>query len=695
MTAEDVTQDLTTDYLSLSMVQSGDSPRVSTVTVSGAGSDDVALDHLVSRSLQPIHNDTAAENLSDSFGPAEITDGGGNPLEAIVTAPHLLPDNVNEAFQDSVNTQDLHASDIEIETGWASWLLCDDFNLDSINSSLLQATAGEASLDYHTDFTEQFNIQPLNMNSLPMKRKFQQDGDSIRRKWHTYCQPTPLGGMAPDPTPENGQIDEAYRQELAERLQPRVQTGILPSTTFIQLCLRAYFKHFQPIFPIVHEPSFRPCKSNSILLLSICSVGSLFLGSPRAMEHGISMFERLQKANVSSWETLISSSQDACIAALQAALIGQAFGFLVGRPKDLAGIDFFHGGINAWARKANVYRINESPCDPLSLRGDGWETAWKKWVATEEKKRIALGIAMQDAELMKLHLHEPILRHDCERLPITDSDRLFAAPNAIHWKRLMIANYGCTNRTQRPKDTPCHSETIRIPKGVSNFGQCALLDSIGVLAYESHQPTVFELNKAKRCQELLVEWYNSYQSTHASNVVWDSPLTILWHASFIMLYANLDLLERACGRDGCEADLDALGYARQWAKSDEAKRCLLHAAYIQNSFQSMPIGSLSPIHVPLCLYHCGMVWFCFGKFGGDSKFSKKKAEAQFKSPEFQLLRPSVSQSLNVVFGNLQQWDPTDQTFKFIELLQRVPHWKLPSNLAATLLALVEEDQNMF
>lgn len=66
------------------------------------------------------------------------------------------------------------------------------------------------------------------------------------------------------------------------------------------LCIQAYFSQFHPIFPLIHAPSFRPGTENAVLLLSICTIGSLFLASQRATQHGISMFERLNKAILSS-----------------------------------------------------------------------------------------------------------------------------------------------------------------------------------------------------------------------------------------------------------------------------------------------------------------------------------------------------------------------------------------------------------
>lgn len=58
-------------------------------------------------------------------------------------------------------------------------------------------------------------------------------GDAIKEKWHTHCGQATSGAMSPNPVNDRNQIDETYRHELAMRLEQRVQTGILPSTTFL------------------------------------------------------------------------------------------------------------------------------------------------------------------------------------------------------------------------------------------------------------------------------------------------------------------------------------------------------------------------------------------------------------------------------------------------------------------------------
>lgn len=66
------------------------------------------------------------------------------------------------------------------------------------------------------------------------------------------------------------------------------------------LCVRRYFKCFNHLFPIIHSATFRPTPENGLLLLSIASVGALFLGSQSAVRHGSRLFKRLNKAIVAN-----------------------------------------------------------------------------------------------------------------------------------------------------------------------------------------------------------------------------------------------------------------------------------------------------------------------------------------------------------------------------------------------------------
>jgi Fungal specific transcription factor domain len=69
--------------------------------------------------------------------------------------------------------------------------------------------------------------------------------------------------------------------------------------------LSLFFTRFNPIFPILHAPTFQPNKHNSLLLLSICSIGCLFMGSNGASAQGSRIFERLNKVILASVRELL------------------------------------------------------------------------------------------------------------------------------------------------------------------------------------------------------------------------------------------------------------------------------------------------------------------------------------------------------------------------------------------------------
>ena len=201
------------------------------------------------------------------------------------------------------------------DRAWETLLTGNDFDLDAVNMSLLYAAA-----DYVPVIDAVPGLDATRSISQPAPNTEHDHAEeramTVQKKWHTFSEKASSGQMTPN-LPQEGFIDEPYRKRLAERLQQRVQPGILPSTPFLvsffvkrnmkliligqkDLCIQAYFSKFHRLFPVVHIPTFRPGAQNSVLLLSICSAGSLFIGSPRALTHGISMFERLNKAILAS-----------------------------------------------------------------------------------------------------------------------------------------------------------------------------------------------------------------------------------------------------------------------------------------------------------------------------------------------------------------------------------------------------------
>lgn len=153
----------------------------------------------------------------------------------------------------------------------------------------------------------------------------------VQSRW--YTRPT-VDCSVPRLSPasqDSRQVDEAYRAGLSNRLAPSPQDNALPSADFLvcricispitatgagaddrlqNLCIKQYFAKFQPIFPIIHAHSFRPSSERALVLLSICSVGSLFIGSPGSQACGRAIFTKLNKAILAS---VFSQDSQACV----------------------------------------------------------------------------------------------------------------------------------------------------------------------------------------------------------------------------------------------------------------------------------------------------------------------------------------------------------------------------------------------
>lgn len=182
---------------------------------------------------------------------------------------------------------------------------------------------------------------------------------------------------------------------------------------------------------------------------------------------------------------------------------------------------------------------------------------------------------------------------------------------------------------------------------------------------------------------------------------------ILWHSIFINLYANINVLECACGREGYGLAQMHASSVRSWIQSPDAKRALLHAMLLQRAFEALPAGAEPAIHVPLSLYHCGIVWACFLHFEKVDGGQQGDKEGEGSTPvslsaddarHFEELHlPGVDG-----IGILEQLGTVSpgrlalgSLFRIIDLLQRINHFKVSQSLATTLLALVEEMQGLF
>lgn len=116
-------------------------------------------------------------------------------------------------------------------------LLSNNMDLGDLNMSLLN-TATVESLPQMTTGDDvsrnlRFNLAQTSDSFTPDGSNIREPDSIIQRSWHTYCSNSSSGYVTPDPGQDQYAVDEDCHRELVDKLQPRLQPGTLPSTSFL------------------------------------------------------------------------------------------------------------------------------------------------------------------------------------------------------------------------------------------------------------------------------------------------------------------------------------------------------------------------------------------------------------------------------------------------------------------------------
>ncbi|KGO59191.1 Transcription factor, fungi [Penicillium expansum] len=608
--------------------------------------------------------------------------------------PSLHPNNTIGFGQPTGSTQS-GAGEAGPNSGPGAWFLEDDFDVSVLDFSITSTIsewaqipnvfpAASLSVGEHDVFT------PV-QSSIPDIEAPNMARDAVKRKWFTHMSPSdenrPNREFASTGTNWPGQTNanESYRAGLSQKLRRPMEDEALPSSEQLNLFAKLYFHRFHPLLPVIHAPSFRPTAENSLLFLSICSIGSLFVGSSRAVAQGSRIFERLNKAILASWESFLSESRPDALSMVQAAILGQTYALLAGKPKYLVLADVLHGTVASWAREANRLGALCSQSQGM-LNSEDIERSWHRWIDSEQRARVQAALNIHDAELAALYHHEPIRNHRFRQFPRLASDELFSAPTASQWAVLLRQSLQTQSENQPQAQLSRSPDPFPITGHDPRFTAYGILEGISARLIDAKQSQEFTHLVCQDTSNLLIHWWQTYHTTDQDPFC----LPVLWHSIFISLYADMDLLEQAVGRDGRTPALEASAPAREWASSLNASRCLVHASLIARYLERMSISAEPAIHVPRALFSAALVYLCVAQYVPKHVVS---VEA-FASPELKLLGDGIAE-VACFPGNAQSSERSvvtdlDQLYGMIDLLQRGGRWGISQAFANVLSTVLDE-----
>ncbi|KAF9892486.1 hypothetical protein FE257_001595 [Aspergillus nanangensis] len=630
--------------------------------------------------------DTSFSAAGDSVLLTPSSQPGPKPVGSIADHSHWLPHAVDSPGTQHVSGMDLH--DAIPQGDSSTWFLGTDLDVDALDFSLSSAIFEWAQIPptapYQGYSTSGIDLSGMAVGSGTVESAPYPQG--VHTKWFTYLSPSDdtrctRPTRAPQGSIASGSVDadESYRAGLSRQLQPRTHDEALPSAEQLNLFARLFFSRFHSLFPVIHAPTFRPTAENSLLFLSICSIGSLFVGSSLAVAQGTRIFERLNKAILASWETILSRSRPDALSMVQAAILGQTFAILSGRPRDLVMADVLHGTVMSWARESNKYS-NMNPIGAnrikLDLESQNLEEQWQTWIELEQRGRVEIALNIHDAELASLLHHDPIGKHRFSQYPCLESDILFMAPTAERWAAMYRQTAISTNA-----DDPFRNAGIK-----SRFAAYAILESINADLIELRRSKTFTPHESQRISQLLIHWWRTH-SAHLRDDEDPFGLPVLWHSVYMCLYVDMDLLEQAIGRCGNPTMAAASTRVQEWAASLDASKCLVHALLIQRYLERMRVSAEPAIHIPRSLFSAALAWICFNRIGCQQTVNLKA----FDAPEIQLLgsQTAMQEAQGQAFGDSAFAD-VNHLHRLVDLLHRVGRWAISKTFASVLCAALED-----
>ncbi|KIN03578.1 hypothetical protein OIDMADRAFT_143129 [Oidiodendron maius Zn] len=434
----------------------------------------------------------------------------------------------------------------------------------------------------------------------------------------------------------------------------------LPSTEFLNLCIQRYFAYFNPAFPVLHAPTFQPSLENSMLLLSVCAVGSMFIGTAEAAQRGARVFERLNRA--------------------------------------------IHGSM---ARRAKIFGMENKPISLEGLEGPTLEAAWHAWARQEEIKRTALGLFVHDAEMSTLLHDEPMLRHRVKTIPLASCTDPFSARAVNKWAYLIKRDPNMASTPPRCS----HMGGVTVTADAiwmleercshSMFTAYMLLEGISASICEDRIMDQLDHAASQRYERDLMSWYSRYRRAMMER---SDPLCllVLWHAIWMSLLTDFRSLELAIGDEGSTAASSAVASLMpRWSLITDARRCLLHALLLQKRLESVPMGRAKAIHVPRCLFLAAVTWAGYLAYtnqdGHDTDDAMRgplwpSAESLISWPEMQLLTSDVAdcfESFGSQTGNLA-FVKANTLCILVDLLRQLGHCGIAQKFIHVLTPLLHQ-----
>ncbi|PVH69489.1 hypothetical protein DL98DRAFT_625011 [Cadophora sp. DSE1049] len=451
----------------------------------------------------------------------------------------------------------------------------------------------------------------------------------------------------------NARSPSAFQKSPDEVLQsppPDSYDGPLPGPKFppveiLDMALDLYFRHFHPLLPFIHVPTFDPKVFDEPTLFTMCLIGLTLINT-----HGAKIFvQRAFDVVMDIVETQMSThARDSHLAShtyvrtMACAMLLICLAELLGERADQPRSQRLYVQLLTQAQEQGLFVAENGQKLDENLLGsfDETESRWKAWSRIESAKRqvklrfptgwwyaadsnvprLIVTLLLVDSWFATVQTACPLLRTDRMQWLLPCSAALFEAKSAEKWLELQRKGHLLfmpamklysmrveIPRTARPIDMlGMHGVLCTIRLRISDDYYRLLSKSSSDTGQKSFVPweTFATDLRGNITRLLVVEVLESYGDMMGL----DNPNCMaMWHSTCIMLTADIRLFELGAGCAGAIPAREAFSNIAIWTQTTGARRAILHAAQMYKIMSDRRASDGDPFHASNGLFTSALI----------------------------------------------------------------------------------------
>ncbi|KAI8940541.1 hypothetical protein NX059_004219 [Plenodomus lindquistii] len=397
---------------------------------------------------------------------------------------------------------------------------------------------------------------------------------------------------------------------------PSLEGVQFPPAEILDIALEMYLYYFHPTLPIIHIPTFSAKHASRSLLLCMCLIGLSILGTAGAAKFVTRTFPAVLQLALTELQSLSSTSDPPHrqMRVIATSLLALSLASITGRKSRIAQAEKLYAELMTVAQSQGLMSMNETTrIEPLLDEIIDIESKWKAWSKIECAKRIIFGLIEADCWWAGYLSTSPMIRPESVQILPPSDYSLYHVNSSAKWVHLVQRGA----HLYSTKITPSFHPTPGLKFDASSFR--SLLTLLLLRIYESNDRLASATGPAKqlepwriyaedtRSRDILPLLVNLSSSSIDALRTADLNSAVLWHASCMVLGANMRYFELAAGRAGPEPAVDALEDISAWSQTPSARRSVLHAAHIYKLLFDRKVSDIVNPHSVVALFHAALV----------------------------------------------------------------------------------------